>query len=179
MKILEPKYTHDLYNGIMSGDNVQHDKKYYKEIDFIYENKDNSLDPDTLMYEVYSINEGGENALLMGMTVMYPVTVCGECNLTRGHFHLDRTEPEIYFGCGGEGLLIYMKEDGEIFAEKVFKGSIHYIHGEYAHRLVNTGDEVFKVGAFWRELAGHDYQAIEDKPFTYKVYKENGKIVIK
>lgn len=179
MKIVEPRYIHNFYDGVIEGENVQHYKKYYNEIDFAYADKDETLDENTLMYEVYSFNEGGDNTLLWGLTMMYPVTVNGECNLTRGHFHLDRSEPEIYFGCGGEGLLLYMKEDGEIFAEKVFKGSVHYIHGEYAHRLINTGDEVFKVGACWREVAGHDYKAIEEKPFVNRVYKEDGKIVIK
>jgi glucose-6-phosphate isomerase, archaeal len=92
---------------------------------------------------------------------------------------MDRTEPEIYFGLGGNGLLIYMDEKGECFAEKVCKGSIHYIHGEYAHRLINTGDIDFKVGAAWRKAAGHDYEAIENKNFPCRVYKIEGKIIVK
>lgn len=178
MKIIEPRRIHHFYDGVLEGEGVEHYQKKYKEIDSIYVSKDTLLDPETIMYEVYSFNEGGPGVLLMGLTVMYPITVSGECNMTRGHYHLHKDEPEIYFGCEGEGLLLMMK-DGEAFAEKVFQGSVHYIKGEYAHRIINTGDSVFKVGAFWRELAGHDYESIEKKPFPYRVYKKDGKIEVK
>lgn len=176
MKIKAPKYMHDFFNGVITGENVESYKKKYCEIDSIYKSRDNNLDPDEIMYEVYSFDEGGENTLLWGLTCMHPITINGECNMTRGHFHSDKTEPEIYFGCTGYGLLLYMTEDGEIFAEEVSPGSIHYIHGQYAHRLINTGDEVFKVGACWRRLAGHDYESIEKKPFSKRVYKTDEKI---
>lgn len=179
MKIIEPKYIHDFYEGVIQGENVQHYKKLYQEINFIYQASDEQLSPDTVMYEVYSFNEGGSNTILWGLTVIYPISVNGECNMTRGHFHENRNEPEIYFGCGGEGLLLYLDSDGNIFAEKIFKGSLHYIHGNYAHRLVNTGEDTLKVGACWREAAGHDYKTIEEKPFPNRIYKENGKIIIK
>ncbi|AOT71454.1 glucose-6-phosphate isomerase family protein [Geosporobacter ferrireducens] len=178
MQIKSPKYIYDFFNGVIQGENVKHYKKLYKEIDFIYKTRDNQLSPDTVMYEVYSFNEGGSNILLWGLTVIYPITINGECNMTRGHFHEDREEPEIYFGCSGEGLLLYLDSQGKIFAEKVFKGSLHYIHGNYAHRLVNTGDDTLRVGACWREAAGHDYKSIDEKPFPNRVYKKDGKIDI-
>ncbi|WP_251860065.1 glucose-6-phosphate isomerase family protein [Clostridium sp. Marseille-Q2269] len=179
MEIREPKYKQDFFNGVIQGDNVQCYKKLYKDISVAYDSKDNSLDENTEMYEVYSFDEGGENTILWGLTILHPITVNGECNLTRGHFHEDRKEPEIYFGLGGNGLLLYMNNTGECFAEKVSKGSIHYIHGEYAHRLINTGDTDFRVGAAWRKAAGHDYKAIENKSFPYRVYKVHGEIIVK
>ena len=179
MEIREPKYLHDFFNGVITGNGVQSYKKLYKDISFAYESKDENLDENTEMYEVYHFDEGGENTLLWGLTILHPITVNGECNLTRGHFHKDRTEPEIYFGLGGEGLLMYMDEEGNSFCEKVYKGSIHYIHGNYAHRLINTGNRDFKVGACWRSAAGHDYKSIEDKSFPKKVYKVENKIVFK
>ncbi|MGG7078227.1 glucose-6-phosphate isomerase family protein [Clostridium sardiniense] len=179
MEIREPKYSHDFFNGVITGNGVQAYKKLYKDISFAYESKDEDLDENTEMYEVYHFDEGGENTLLWGLTIVHPITVNGECNLTRGHFHKDRTEPEIYFGLGGEGLLMYMDEAGNSFCEKVYKGSIHYIHGNYAHRLINTGDIDFKIGACWRSVAGHDYKAIENNPFPKKVYKIENKITFK
>lgn len=179
MDIRKPKYIQDFFDGVIAGEGVQSYKKLYKDIAFAYENKDETLASDTEMYEVYSFDEGGENTLLWGLTILHPITVKGECNLTRGHFHCDRTEPEIYFGLGGEGLLLYMDENGECFAEEVFKGSIHYIHGKYAHRLINTGNVDFKIGACWRTAAGHDYDAIEKKPFLKRVYRQAGEIIIK
>lgn len=179
MEIRKPKYIQDFFYGVIEGENVKSYKKFYKDIAFAYESKDENLSDDTEMYEVYSFDEGGENTLLWGLTIMHPITVKGECNLTRGHFHCDRAEPEIYFGLGGQGLLLYMDENGECFGEEVFKGSIHYICGKYAHRLINTGEIDFKVGACWRTVAGHDYDSIEKKPFPRRVYKVDGKIIVK
>ncbi|GAA0731619.1 glucose-6-phosphate isomerase family protein [Clostridium oceanicum] len=179
MKIIEAKYNQDFFNGVIEGENVKSYRKLYKDIAFAYNSKDENLSDDTEMYRVYSFDEGGDNTILWGLTILHPVTVSGECNLTRGHFHQDRTEPEIYFGLGGEGLLLYMDSKGECFAQKVAKGSVHYIHGEYAHRLVNTGNEDLKVGAAWRKAAGHDYEAIEKNNFPYRIYKIDGNIVIK
>ncbi len=177
MNIIEPKQMFHFNTGVFKGEGVEHYQKKYQDISSIYASKDDQLN-DVTMYEVYSFGGGEPNELLMGLTVMYPITVQGECNMTRGHFHLNRDEPEIYFGCAGEGLLLMMKEDGEVFAQKVFEGSVHYIHGCYAHRLINTGNTVFKVGAFWRALAGHDYDAITKHPFPYRVYLKEGKLVI-
>lgn len=178
MEIREPKYTQNFFDGILKGEGVKSYKKLYKNIAFAYENTDDNLDQNTEMYEVYSFDEGGENTILWGLTILHPITINGECNITRGHFHSDRTEPEIYFGLGGKGLLLYMDEE-ECFAERVSKGSIHYIHGNYAHRLINTGDVDFKVGACWRAAAGHDYGSIEKTPFLVRAYKINGNIIIK
>ncbi len=179
MKIIEPKYMHDFYEGVIQGENVQHYTKRYGDIHSIYQAYDDTLSLDTVMYAVYTLNEGGSNTLLWGLTVLYPITVNGECNMTRGHFHQDRREPEIYFGCGGDGLLLYLDSEGNMFAERIYKGSLHYIHGSYAHRLVNTGEDKLKVGACWREAAGHDYKSIEEKPFSYRIFKEDGEIIIK
>lgn len=178
MEIREPKYLHDFFDGIITGSNVKCYKKLYKDISFAYASKDETLLDNIEMYEVYYFDEGGKNTLLWGLTILHPITVNGECNFTRGHFHEDRTEPEIYFGLGGEGLLMYMDEHGNSFCEKVFKGSIHYIHGNYAHRLINTGNVNFKVGACWRAAAGHDYQSIEEKSFPERVYNINNKITL-
>ncbi|MDI3312094.1 MAG: glucose-6-phosphate isomerase family protein, partial [Thermoanaerobacterium sp.] len=99
-----------------------------------------------------------------------------ECNMTRGHFHQDKNCAEYYFCVEGEGLLLLMNDNSEMWAEKVYPGSVHYIDGKYAHRLVNIGDTVLKVGACWPTTAGHDYDAIEKNEFPYRVYKRNGKV---
>lgn len=179
MEIRKSKYIHDFYNGIIEGDGVQSYGKVYKDIAFAYENKDEKISCDTEMYKVYHFDEGGENALLWGLTLLHPILVNGECNFTRGHFHSDRTEPEIYFGLGGDGLLLYMDDNNECFAEEVFKGSVHYINGKYAHRLINTGDVDLKVGACWRKVAGHDYVSTDKNIFPKRIYKIDGEIKIK
>lgn len=117
--------------------------------------------------------------LLWGLTILEPLCVSGECNMTRGHFHQDRNCAEYYFGLGGNGLLLLMDEEGTCHAEKVFKGSLHHISGKLAHRLINTGDEQLKVGACWSPAAGHDYEAIEKREFSYRVFKEDNEIICK
>lgn len=177
MEIRKPKNTHAYLNGIIEGENVSHYKKPYKDVVQIYKNKDENLSSDTIMYEVYSLFDQDDKSLLWGLTIIHPITVAQECNMTRGHYHAQKSQPEIYFGLAGRGLLMFMRDD-EIFVEEVFEGSIHYIDGEYAHRLINTGSTDFKVGACWPKLAGHDYKAIEEQPFSVRVYKKDGRIVL-
>ena len=78
---------------------------------------------------------------------------------------------------GHEGLLLLMDQEGDVWAEKVYPHSVHYIDGRLAHRLVNTGESVLKVGACWSEAAGHNYQWVEKHPFPVRVYKKNGEII--
>lgn len=177
MEIRKPKNIQAYLNGVIEGENVSHYVKPYKDVMKIYKNVDENLAPETIMYEVYSLFDEADKYLLWGLTIMHPITVAQECNMTRGHYHADKSQPEIYFGLAGRGLLMYMRGD-EIFAEEVYEGSIHYIDGTYAHRLINTGSTDFKVGACWPKLAGHDYKAIEDKPFDVRVFKKDGKIVL-
>ena len=177
MEIKKPKNTHAYLNGIIEGENVSHYKKPYKDVVQIYKNNDENLVLETIMYEVYSLFDQEDKSLLWGLTIIHPITVAQECNMTRGHYHAQKSQPEIYFGLAGRGLLMFMRDD-EIFAEEVFEGSIHYIDGEYAHRLINTGSTDFKVGACWPKQAGHDYKAIEEQPFSVRVFKKDGRIVL-
>lgn len=178
MKIIEPRAWHEMIEGVLTGDNVKHYKKYLEEVKNIYKDSDGT-DLSTLVYEVYSYSEGEEKKagnLFWGLTVMYPVYLKGECNMTRGHFHEDTDCAEFYFGLEGEGLLLLMNKAGDMWAEKISKGSLHHIDGEIAHRIVNIGDDVLKVGACWPTTSGHDYKSIENKQFPYRIFKNNGEI---
>lgn len=183
MKIIEPKLWHKMERGIIEGESVKHTKKYLKDIfkiykaDYILE----GIDDNTVMYEVYSYSEGKVELgnLNWGLTVMSPVRINGECNMTKGHYHDDRNCAEYYFGITGEGLLLYMNTEGETWAEKILPGSLHYINGNLAHRLVNIGDNQLKVGACWPSSAGHNYEDVEKKEFANRIFKEKGKIVFK
>lgn len=175
MKIEQAKACHDFFDGVIVGEGVSCYKKTYNDMKLFYENIDETISPDELMYEVFSYEgDTADDMLFWGLTILYPVVVAGECNMTRGHFHLDRTKPEIYLGLSGEGLLLYMNQLGNTFAEYISRGSVHYIKGEYAHRLVNTGDTPLKVGACWEKAAGHDYEAIEKKQFPERIFKKDG-----
>ncbi len=176
MVILEPSAFHRIEEDIIRGENVQISRKLFRDLCQIYRDPA-GLAEDALMYTVCTHCAGDEKKpgdLYWGLTILEPVLVSGECNMTRGHFHTDRNCAEYYFGIAGEGLLLLMDGDGHTFAEKVMKGSLHHIDGRYAHRLVNTGDTRLEVGACWPTCAGHDYRATEAMPFGCRVFRENG-----
>lgn len=181
MQIKQAKITHDYLDGVIEGKEVSTSKKLYKDAKTFYREEDPNLDEETVMYEVYSYSQGNPEQvgnLNWGLTVMKPVYVNGECNITRGHFHENLDCAEIYFCLGGTGLLLLMDENGNCYAEEMKVGTVHHIDGKLAHRLVNTGEEDLKVGACWPTTAGHDYARIEKSPFTVRVFKKDDKILV-
>ena len=132
-----------------------------------------------IAYSVRSYSTKDENGLNFGVTYMQPVQVKGEYCLTRGHFHKDRNEPEIYICTSGEGYLLKWDGKDEVIMEKMMKGSFHYINGKYAHRLVNTGKDEMVVFCFWSNKAGHDYASIDTHGFPIRLIEEQGKLIIK
>lgn len=173
MNIIKTKTCMDI-PGILHGEGVEESAKYYKDAKSFYQS-DAALADDTLMYNVYTYRKGDakDGNLNWGMTVLYPVLVNGECNMTRGHWHENRDCAEFYYGAQGTGLLMLMDEHGDTWAEEVFPGSVHHIDGSLAHRLINTGEEAMKVVACWDCKAGHDYAAVEQQPFGYRVFKRD------
>ena len=84
MKIIEPSLIHD-WDKEPCGKEVTVSTKLYKDAKDFYESVDESLHDDTVMYEVYSVSSQSEPGKLnWGLTVMHPVKVNGECNITRG-----------------------------------------------------------------------------------------------
>lgn len=180
MKVLKSTVYYPI-DDVIKGENVIKSTKVYKDAKSFYLN-DGCLDEETGMYDVYSYTPDTtcKASLNWGLTVLYPLTVDGECNMTRGHWHENRECTEIYYGISGKGLLMLMDEEGNTWAEEVCEGSLHHIDGHFAHRLINTGEEVMKVAACWGKEAGHDYAAVEAMPFGYRVFKDkNGKLLFK
>lgn len=140
------------------------------------------FDPEAIMYHVeYQDNdlaEGTPGGLYFGITHLYPGVIGEEYYLTKGHFHAKRDTGEYYFGLNGQGLLM-MTEENETRLEEVVSGSVHYIPGNTAHRLINTGSEMLSVSACWQSESGHDY-APPEKMFPKRVFRDqNGEPVIK
>lgn len=180
MNIIEPQTIYSSAQ-ILEGKNVNYTCKFYAEAMGFYQTSFACLPSTTKMYEVYDYTTQDHSYpghLSWGLTVLYPLTVNGECNMTRGHFHNDARCMEFYYGLQGEGLLMLMDSAGTTWSEKVFPGSLHSILGTLAHRLINTGDEVLKVAACWPNGAGHDYRRIEKQPFGWRVYKNEQGIYI-
>ena len=175
MKVLEPKVMLD-HLGIMSGDEVEKSVKHYQDVSFLYENP---REDNPVVYEVYSYTQSGEEGgnLNWGLTDLKPVYSNGECNMTKGHFHVNKDCAEYYFCTQGHGLLLLMDETGKTWAEEMKPGSLHYINGHYAHRCVNTGDDDLIFGACWPVRSGHDYESVEKREFGYRIKKDGDRIV--
>lgn len=166
---------------ILRGEGVKKYTKKVNELASVFLNSEMAKENDEVAYEVYSINisEDNDESLQYGVTVLKPVTVDGECVLTRGHFHADSSYGEVYLGLSGEGFLLKWDGNEEVVLEKVIPGSVHIIDGKEAHRLINIGETNLSVGAIWSKNAGYDYNTIEERGFPVRVFKNNGQIEIR
>ncbi|MCD8165710.1 MAG: cupin domain-containing protein [Bacteroides sp.] len=136
---------------------------------------------DQPVYEVecyLPVKEGKKGGLFWGVTRIYPGKVGKEYFMTRGHFHAEADTAEFYFGISGEGVLIYMDEEGNSWAENMHPNSLHYIAGCIAHRVANTGTEPLVFGACWPSDAGHDYETINKKGFSTRLMEEDERPVL-
>ncbi|MCD4671075.1 MAG: glucose-6-phosphate isomerase [Anaerolineaceae bacterium] len=125
-----------------------------------------------VLYRVYPMKASGEEAgLLVGTSVIEPGIVGKEYFMTKGHFHLLEKAPEVYFTLSGEGMILIETANGNAVAQKMKKGTIHYIPGKWAHRTINTGAVPLIFFAVWPANAGHNYGAIKDKGFATLVVK--------
>jgi len=178
MNIDNAKLFFDGKTGAMRGDSVIHGETRLKKLSGIFADTEafNRMDPETLVYEVDMCQCAGEieGGLLFGVSTIYPGRVGNEFFMTRGHFHNIRNRAEFYWGISGWGMLLLMEENGNTRLEEVSAGSLHYIPGNAAHRLINTGSSELKVGACWPSDSGHDYETILRDGFNTRVMlKEN------
>ena len=135
------------------------------------------MDKEQLAYTVQAwlpVAEGTPGGLFFGASTIYPGKVGNEYFMTKGHFHSQSDRAEFYWGVQGKGMLILMDRNRNTWAEEVYPGSLHYIGGEIAHRLANTGDEKLIVGACWPSDAGHDYDEIAVNGFSARLLDVEG-----
>lgn len=177
-KIIVPPllFVRDLLLGdevIKSNRNLSDLKDLFQDV-ISYE----AMDPGTLLYEVYSYtpfqDDGKTGALNFGITHIYPGKVGQEYFMTKGHFHAQDDRAEYYWGIEGEGVLILMDRKRNVWGEKMFPGSLHYIPGGVAHRVANTGNKVLSFAACWPSDAGHDYEEIAQQGFSTRLMEVNG-----
>jgi glucose-6-phosphate isomerase len=177
--IKEPEVLVNYITGELKGKDIIESTKTLSGLKGVFENYEefNSMDPDTVVYRVqcqFKELEGTEGGLFFGTSFVSPGTVGDEYFMTKGHFHSKRNRAEYYWCIQGEGMLILMDERRNCWAEKMYPGSLHYIAGNIAHRLANTGDEVLTVGACWPSDSGHDYDSIMKEGFSARLKKESG-----
>jgi glucose-6-phosphate isomerase len=98
--------------------------------------------------------------------------------MTRGHWHVIRNRAEFYGTVEGTGKLLFTDRAGRTWFEDMTPGSLHYVAGEVAHRIVNTGDVPIRVIACWPSDAGHDYEIREGLGFGGCIVEDEGTPVL-
>lgn len=164
----------------LSGSGVEMCTRTLGDIAGIYEDKDAlaGMDLCQTAYDVASylpVEEGTPGGLYIGVTYMCPGKVGDEYFMTKGHFHKNEDTAEFYWGVEGEGMLIMMDRDRNVWAEKMFPGSLHYIPGKVAHRVANIGKTRLAFAACWPSDAGHNYAEIADNGFAKRLKDVGGK----
>ncbi len=136
-----------------------------------------NMDPATEVYRVRfwrPVPDGTEGGLFWGATVLQPGQVGSEYFMTHGHFHAIRDRAEFYATVRGRGVMLFMDESGKAWSQSMAAGTVHYIPGNAAHRVVNTGVEPLVFLASWPSDAGHDYARIRATGFSKRVVERDG-----
>jgi len=172
----------DWCKGAMSGEPVQESFKSLRDLRSVFGNRAAlaAMDPDREVYRVRwwaPVQPGTEGGLLWGVTVLQPGKVGDEYFMTHGHLHAKRSRAEFYGTVSGNGMLIQMNADRKTWGEVMTPGSLHYVCGENAHRIANTGDAPLVVWACWPSDAGYDYAPIAERGFAARLEQRDGKPV--
>lgn len=179
LRLVQTPVQINLNNYQMQGEPVINQTRKLKDIPGIFtdEKAYSEMDSEQLAYTVQAwlpVAEGTPGGLFFGASTIYPGKVGNEYFMTKGHFHSQGDRAEFYWGVQGKGMLILMDRNRKTWAEEVHPGSLHYIGGEIAHRLANTGDEKLIVGACWPSDAGHDYDEIAVNGFSARLVEVDG-----
>lgn len=183
LQILKTPVEIDLNNYAMKGEPIINQVRLLKDLPgiFLDQKAFAAMNPETPAYSVQTwlpVAEGTLGGLCFGTSTIMPGKVGNEYFMTKGHFHSKSDRAEFYWGVRGKGILILMDRDRNTCAEEVYPGSLHYIGGEIAHRLANTGGENLVVGACWPSDAGHDYDEIAANGFSARLLEIDGKFVL-
>ena len=134
---------------------------------------------DPLIYEFYELGcpeRAGD--LAFGTTMIHPGKIGNEYYMTKGHFHQIVDTAEVYYTLKGEGYMMLENLDGDWKVERMEKGKALYVPRGYAHRTINTGDEVLTAFYVFDANAGHDYGTIETKGYRHIVCEIDGEIKV-
>lgn len=166
-------------NNCLTGEDVTRSTRVLGELDGVFQDKEafEKMDKEQVVYHVSSylpVLENTPGGLFMGITTLYPGKVGKEYFMTKGHFHSNSDRAEFYWGVEGEGLLILMDEQRNVWAERIFPGSLHYIPCKVAHRVANIGYQKLVFSACWPSDAGHDYETIAHHGFAQRLLDVKG-----
>ena len=183
LQILKSTVELNLKDYTMTGNPITNQIRKLKDLTGIFQDQNtyDLMNPEQLIYTVQAwlpVAERTPGGLFFGASTIMPGKVGNEYFMTKGHFHAQSDRAEFYWGIQGNGMLILMDRDRNTWAEEVYPGSLHYIGGDIAHRLANTGDQNLIVGACWPSDAGHDYKEIAMNGFSALLLEVDGKPVL-
>jgi glucose-6-phosphate isomerase len=166
-----------LENGRLKGENITRTIRRLKDLQgvFMDESAYQAMDPEQVVYEVETHNECGhsEGGLFFGNCVVSPGKVGREYFMTKGHVHEKLNRGEYYWGISGQGVLVMMDANKSVRTVKIEPGSLHFVAGETAHRIANTGGSELIVGACWPADAGHDYTLLAAGGFPVRIVEKD------
>lgn len=173
----------DWGRGAMAGPSVRESVKTLGELAGLFRDARayGTMDPKRMVYRVRAwtpVPAGEEGGLFWGVTLLEPGKVGDEYFMTHGHFHANATRAEYYAAVSGQGILLRMDAQRKTWGEAMKGGTIHYIRGEHAHRVVNVGAEPLIFWACWGSDAGYNYGAIRERGFGARVVEHDGYPVI-
>ncbi|HCM1552926.1 AGE family epimerase/isomerase [Vibrio parahaemolyticus] len=164
----------DFVTGKISGENIIAKDTLLSSLKGIFSDTEafSKMDPNKVIYSVEMVAAEEKNGELhFGVSHIEPGTVGDEFHITRGHIHKAEEQAEYYFGISGKGLLLLQDESGNVTYQDVYPGSVNYITGHVAHRLVNIGEDKLSVMAVWPAIAGHNYAFNNGEGFNARVFK--------
>ena len=172
--------TVDWSSGVIAGEGIQEQVKTIGQLVGLFHDEAirSRMDPELEVYRVRfwkPVPEGTTGGLFWGSTTIQPGLVGDEYFMTHGHFHSIRDRAEFYATVKGTGAMLFMDEDGNTWSQTMNPGSVHYIPGNVAHRVVNTGSQPLIFLASWPSDAGHDYGSIRTAGFGRRMVKRDGK----
>ncbi|MEP7107014.1 MAG: glucose-6-phosphate isomerase family protein [Ferruginibacter sp.] len=180
LEIITSPVQIDLNDFSLSGEPVINQLRVIKDIANIFLDQEaiRGMKGETPAYSVQAwlpVPGNTTAGLFFGVSTIMPGKVGMEYFMTKGHFHALSDRAEFYRGVQGTGMLILMDRNRNTWAEEVFPGSLHYIGGETAHRLANTGRENLVVSACWPSDAGYNYEEIALHGFSARLLEIDGK----
>ena len=182
-EVRHPMVALDWARGGMTGVPVQESAKTLGDLKSAFLDRAalGRMDAAQVVYTVQwwsPVPAGDEGGLFWGVTTLQPGRVGDEYFMTHGHFHANATRAEYYGTIRGKGMLVQMDADRKTWAEPMSPGTLHYIRGEFAHRVVNVGDEPLLFWACWPSDAGYDYATIATRGFGARVVERDGQPIL-
>ncbi|MGC8672956.1 MAG: glucose-6-phosphate isomerase family protein [Thermoplasmata archaeon] len=171
----------DFESGLTKNYNITQERYLTDLKDYFYSKKDveKILEKNNpLIYKVYETKYDASGSLSYAVTEIEPGKIGDEYYFTKGHFH-SKSAAELYIVFRGEGILLLENRAGNAKSYNMFRGAIINVEPDYAHRSINTGKEKLIFLAVYQSDAGHDYESIKEKGFSYLVIDKNGPTMVK